>query len=1255
MMKLKKLFLIICTICFAVALACGVAACGDNNDNVIRVTSVGLNKYELTLAVGGEETLTAIINPSNATEQTVAWSSSAPDIATVDDSGKVAAKAVGETTVTATAGGKQASCKVTVTESTAVGVSSITLNHTDLVMTVGETNTNLVPTVLPANSATVSWSSSDTDCVTVNDKGHVTAVAIGTATITATAGGKSATCKVTVVAEKVVEGVELSDEELELEVNGTKTITATVLPKGLNAVVTWTSSKTDVASVDNGRVTAHTVGETVITATAGEKSATCKVTVKAKTPATVAVESVSLDNTSLSMNIGDEEKLTPTISPSNATNKNVTWKSSDENIATVDGNGKVTAVKVGEATITVTTVDGGKTATCDVRVKQPVVNNTIVTYAHAGEESAAFEWKDNDASKAKVEYKLSSASSYTKIDSQLIRQMKDNETARADVLGLKGGAKYDFKITSSDNTVVEVKEVNIASLDRSGYAHYNYTSGVGAYNDDGTLKSNAKVIYLTEANKNDIDGKGTSIAEYLNDGSKVSTPVVIRVVGTVGSATWKELKYRALVGENDYLEATEVKGLNNKQLPTGSNELTQAYLIKEGYNELNLYPEKLGGVQCDPIDGLNSKASFSVAKDGKPDRYDSCWNDCQVKGFSNLTVEGVGEDAEIFQWGFTFNGCNSIEVRNIRFWDYTEDACSFEGSENATKLSGFKHSNFWVHHNIFDIGMNYWDVCEEQDKNDGDGATDFKKLSYVTVAYNRYNGTHKTGLVGGDDKHYQACFTFHHNYYNGCDQRMPLGRQANMHLYNNYYSSSGMYSVSLRAGAYAYIENCVFTSNPTRDTKPIVLEKDSAGMPSVKVVDCDMQGSIQNKTSGNSADIIYNGSRSGAKNVGGANLYGPNFETTADFATYYKVTSKLDKSAVKTTIPQVAGTLKNDNNIAIDGSSQGGGGTGGGDTPTVSPDADKVTASIDSAVAAGTLAVNGNAHDIARTKIANNVYVEATGGKVSSIPATFDNLSFVYRFVLNKPSNSNTRYIEITTGSAATINVYLGNTSGKDGDREIGLYTDKLGNSLVAGTTVTALSKTDTAIMISFTVTAGGTYNLLSITNELSIYAIDIAAGSGGGSTDTYSNVSVKIEDIVKTDTNPNGILDLSENNFAYDKTIATGIKLKMTGKVTEHANKKVGDITFNYRVVLKGTGNYFEIETQAQCTIKIYVANAGKDGDPRVIGLFTDTKAENEVVKDSLAASTSKVVEFSVSKGTFYLESLTNDLSIYAIEIIYS
>ena len=232
-----------------------------------------------------------------------------------------------------------------------------------------------------ASDRAVSWSSSDRSVVTVDKTGTVQGLKPGTATVTATAEGKSGTCAVTVKAKAVnVTEVTLDKTKLTLTEGETETLTATVKPDNAdNRKVTWSSDKTDVATVDGaGRVTAVKAGEATVTVTTedGGKTATCKVTVKAKA---VNVTEVTLDKTELTLTEGETETLTATVRPDNADNRKVTWSSDKTDVATVDGAGRVTAVKAGEATVTVTTEDGGKTATCRVTVKAKVINVTEVT------------------------------------------------------------------------------------------------------------------------------------------------------------------------------------------------------------------------------------------------------------------------------------------------------------------------------------------------------------------------------------------------------------------------------------------------------------------------------------------------------------------------------------------------------------------------------------------------------------------------------------------------------------------------------------------------------------------------------------------------------------------------------------------------------------------------------------------------------------------------------------------------------------
>ena len=190
----------------------------------------------------------------------------------------------------------------------------------------------------------------------------------------------------------------------------------------------------------------------------------------------------------------------------------------------------------------------------------------------------------------------------------------------------------------------------------------------------------------------------------------------------------------------------------------------------------------------------------------------------------------------------TFKKSTSIEVRNLTFEDYTEDACSFEGSTSITDVNKFETKNIWIHNNTFLEGMNYWDVCNEQDKHDGDGSTDFKGCSYVTISYNHYVETHKTGLIGGGNSHLQANITFHHNHYESCKSRLPLARQANMHMYNNYYHGTTGTSISLRAYAYAFIEYCYFDGAVMIDIQSYN-SSTSKSYGVAKVFNCVMKGS----------------------------------------------------------------------------------------------------------------------------------------------------------------------------------------------------------------------------------------------------------------------------------------------------------------------------------------------------------------------------------------------------------------------------
>ena len=260
-------------------------------------------------------------------------------------------------------------------ETTTVDVEKVSLNKSATTLTEGESET-LKATITPSNATgdkTVKWSSSNEAVAAVDSNGKVTAKKAGTAVITATSSnGKTAGCTVTVKQKEIaITGISLNKSTTSLTEGESETLTATITPSNATGdkTVKWSSSNEAVAAVDsNGKVTAKKAGTAVITATSSNgKTAGCTVTVKQKE---IAITGISLNKSTTSLTEGESETLTATITPSNATgDKTVKWSSSNEAVAAVDSNGKVTAKKAGTAVITATS-SNGKTAGCTVTVKQ---------------------------------------------------------------------------------------------------------------------------------------------------------------------------------------------------------------------------------------------------------------------------------------------------------------------------------------------------------------------------------------------------------------------------------------------------------------------------------------------------------------------------------------------------------------------------------------------------------------------------------------------------------------------------------------------------------------------------------------------------------------------------------------------------------------------------------------------------------------------------------------------------------------------
>ena len=328
---------------------------------------------------------------------------------------------------------------------------------------------------------------------------------------------------------------------------------------------------------------------------------------------------------------------------------------------------------------------------------------------------------------------------YKKLDKQQIRKVKGS-TWRADDIGLKEG-EYQFKIepVSDGNEIkenlMESSIIKVEANDRAGFSFSknsaNGGKSSGGYLENGEIPRDAKILYITKENINDIklditDEKGNinqykGICEILKNWHKetISKHLIIRIIGKV--------------------ESKDVEGLE---------EETKSILI------------------------------------------DNC---------EGVTIEGIGNDATLKGIGLIIKASSNVEIRNLGFMLYYEDAIYIK--EN--------NSNIWIHNNDFFYG----EYREEDNKGKGDGAIDIRQSEYITISYNHFWDNGKTSLCGiAKDVNF---ITYHHNWFDHCDSRCPRVYSASVHCYNNYYDNMSKYSIAVLEGASLfaesnYFENCKY-------------------------------------------------------------------------------------------------------------------------------------------------------------------------------------------------------------------------------------------------------------------------------------------------------------------------------------------------------------------------------------------------------------------------------------------------------------
>ncbi len=360
-------------------------------------------------------------------------------------------------------------------------------------------------------------------------------------------------------------------------------------------------------------------------------------------------------------------------------------------------------------------------------------------------ESAYVEWSTDYKADSYNAYVKEKGGEYVKLDDELIRHYKtDKDYYRADALGLKEGTYIMKVVPVKDGKEVaskalETEEIAVASHDRSGFAFSSdskYKTGSGAYNDDGTLKEDAVVLYVTK------------------DTAKTVTMAV----------------------KTDTNKTTEYVGIQ-----------TIIDALQKGKETRPVDIRIIGTVTRNDLDKISSSSEGLQVK-GK-----TAYSDMK------LTIEGVGSDACIKDFGILVRNAANVEIRNLSVLNFMDDGISIDTS----------NCNIWVHN----LDIYYGQAGSDSDQKKGDGSIDVKKSQYCTIAYNHFFDSGKCGLVDATpaDSGYSDYLTYHHNWFDHSDSRHPRIRNGhNIHVYNNYYDGNSKYGVGVTSGSSAFVEANVF-------------------------------------------------------------------------------------------------------------------------------------------------------------------------------------------------------------------------------------------------------------------------------------------------------------------------------------------------------------------------------------------------------------------------------------------------------------
>ncbi|MCL2127238.1 MAG: hypothetical protein FWH38_03195 [Treponema sp.] len=355
--------------------------------------------------------------------------------------------------------------------------------------------------------------------------------------------------------------------------------------------------------------------------------------------------------------------------------------------------------------------------------------------------------KLNNTSLYNVYYRGDSAADWIKIDNPLIREYGDYY--RADVFGIAAGI-YEAKVLPVDGGGEESEEpakasnILVNAHDRSGFA-FNSGKIPGAYAMDGTPKTGARIIYITEQNKETV-----SMAVRNNTNNREET----------------------------------FSGLQN---------ILTAY--EKGYEDRPLIIRFIGRINEKKNPPFSDNEGSVMIKGNSSRPLDM-----------NITLEGVGNDATAYGWGFRTSRANCVEIRNLGFM------LSNTSQKDTIELQN--SANIWVHNCDIFYGMPGGD----SDQKKGDGSLDIKICDNITVSYNHFWDSGKTSLLGNGAE-VPGRITYHHNWFDHCDSRHPRVRAHKAHVYNNFFDGIGKYGIGATMNSSIFAE-----ANYFRNTqKPLLI------------------------------------------------------------------------------------------------------------------------------------------------------------------------------------------------------------------------------------------------------------------------------------------------------------------------------------------------------------------------------------------------------------------------------------------------